>query len=106
MALDVFPPSAEAAALISGHCSLIQFLFKIKKCDSPLCLCGEDEESVLHFLFYCPRFAFHRLQLINTAAELSLSWPPVPEQIITIKKLWLAVLKFIKASNRFRNLSG
>ena len=104
--LDVFPPSLEAAQLLSGHCKLRQFLFKIKKCISPVCLCGEDEETVLHFLFHCPRFAFFRLDLIDTFEKVSdLSWPPTPALVVSNKKLWLATLKFIKSSKRFINLS-
>ena len=100
-ALDVFPPSADIAQLLSGHCKLRRFLFKIKKIDSPMCLCGEAEETVLHFLFHCPRFAVHRLPLMKTVEEESLSWPPSPSLIISVKKLWLALQKFVKKSKRF-----
>jgi len=99
--LDAFPPSADVAQLLSGHCKLRKFLFNIKKIDSPLCLCGEAEETVLHFLFDCPRFAIHRFPLKKIVEEESLIWPPTPSLIISLKKLWLATQKFVKATNRF-----
>ena len=66
-----------------------------------MCLCGEAEEMVLHFLFHCPRFAVHRLPLMKTVEEESLFWPPSSSLIISEKKLWLALQKFVKKSKRF-----
>ena len=42
--------------LISGHCKLNGFLYKIWKAPSPRCSCGFNEETVEHFLLFCNMF--------------------------------------------------
>ena len=42
--------------LISGHCKLNGFLYKIWKAPSPRCSCGVNEETVEHFLLFCKMF--------------------------------------------------
>ena len=99
--MDLFPPSADIPQLLSDHCNLRRFLYFLKKIDSPKCLCGDAEETVVHFLFHCPRYAFHRLPLIKLVEEELSTWPPPPCLIISNKTLWLAVQKFVKVSKRF-----
>lgn len=42
---------AEVLQLITGHCPLNQFLFRIKKRENGQCACGADKEAVWHFLW-------------------------------------------------------
>ena len=45
--------------LISGHCKLNCFLYKIWKAPSPRCSCAFKEETVEHFLLFCNMFNEH-----------------------------------------------
>ena len=66
-----------------------------------MCLCGEAEETVLHFIFDRPHFDIHRFPLKKIVEEEVLAWPSPPCLMISKKKLWLAVRRFIKVSKRF-----
>ena len=45
-------------------------LFIIKKVNSPECTCGYDNENIEHFLFYCPKYATERNDLINDMSQI------------------------------------
>jgi hypothetical protein len=42
--------------LRTGHASLNGFLFSINRTDNAICQCGENDESVQHFLFQCKQW--------------------------------------------------
>ena len=47
-----------AVQLITGHCGLNKHLYNIRKSDTSACpSCGEEEETVAHFLGQCPAIA-------------------------------------------------
>lgn len=46
--------------LLTGHCGLRRHKFKLGLVDSPLCDCGEEEETPIHYLAKCTRFVFTR----------------------------------------------
>lgn len=52
-----------------GHCALNDYLFKINCKTSPLCSCGINNESVMHYLVYCPLFAAQRASLLASAVQ-------------------------------------
>ena len=43
-------------SIVSGHCSLQEFSYKLGLTFSPSCVCLSVDESVDHFLFDCPIF--------------------------------------------------
>jgi CRISPR/Cas system-associated exonuclease Cas4 (RecB family) len=45
-------------------------LFKINCITSPLCVCNTENESVLHYLLKCPRYAALRHNLLSNAAQV------------------------------------
>jgi len=51
------------------HCALNYYLFRINCSDSPECSCGASKEDVMHFLFFCPRFAAQRCQLFASIVQ-------------------------------------
>ena len=42
--------------LLTGHCPLNGFLYKVWLTESPRCPCGSNVESVRHFILECPRY--------------------------------------------------
>jgi ribonuclease HI len=51
--------------LRDGHVPLNQYLFRFKRVDDPRCLaCGHPNETVEHFIVYCPKYAHERWPLL------------------------------------------
>jgi hypothetical protein len=88
-------------SFLSGHCGLNNFLFKIKRCPSPLCPCLSGEvEDAAHILFVCVSHVTHRVRLIDSVAELKLSWPVPLDAFSQSKTLWSAFVKFLCSIKR------
>ena len=60
--------SVVLAQLRAGHCSLLaEYQHRIGRSDSPMCpRCGEEEETVLHWLTKCPAGLAARLKIFGT----------------------------------------
>ena len=53
-----------------GNCALNGYLYSTNCCNSPLCVCGSERESVKHYLLSCPRFVAQRTNLLTSAAQV------------------------------------
>jgi hypothetical protein len=53
-----------------GFCALNDYLYIINCCNSPLCICCHQNETVKHYLLLCPRFAAQRNELLTSAAQV------------------------------------
>ena len=53
-----------------GFCALNDYLYKINCCNSPLCFCGLEHETVKQYFLLCPRFAAQRNTLLTPAAQV------------------------------------
>jgi hypothetical protein len=51
-----------------GFCALNDYLYGINCCDSPLCECSLERETVKHYLLKSPRFVAQRSVLLTSAA--------------------------------------
>ncbi len=78
---------------MTGHVELNKQLFNLKKISSPLCACGEDDESDDHYLLRCPIYARQRLQLFGE--------PSIEEQDACNIKL-IDILRFILDTKRLK----
>ena len=92
----------EITQVLTGHCRLKQHLHKIGKTASPLFECGEEEETVFHFLFKCPRFADHRVDLENICKQNNRVFPPKLEDIPRVNGIWNAMKKYILNTKRLK----
>lgn len=61
--------AAILAQLRTGHARLNGYLHKIGQCDSDLCTCGIERETVPHFLFRCPQWNDQRRILLEVAGS-------------------------------------
>ncbi|GFG18024.1 probable RNA-directed DNA polymerase from transposon X-element [Aspergillus lentulus] len=61
--------AALLAQLRTGHAGLRGFLFAIQQSDSGTCTCGEETESVRHFLFQCRRWDHLRNDMIQAMGD-------------------------------------
>ena len=53
--------------LLSGHVGLNSHLFKMRLTESKICVaCGEEDETVGHFLGKCPALYNTRLEIVHT----------------------------------------
>jgi len=100
-----------------GAFALNEYLFNINCSRTPLCGCGIENETILHFFFSCPLYAAHRNVLLTSAALICGSlWHDVSSKKQKLKwflfghnklsfddncKLFSAVQKYILATKRF-----
>lgn len=74
--------------IITGHCDLNKHLFTIRRSDSPMCDCGNDEETGVHLVAVCPRYRalryarFGKLVLL----ESDLKTLSIPDLVYFIKR--------------------
>ncbi|KAF7333686.1 hypothetical protein MSAN_02411700 [Mycena sanguinolenta] len=89
--------------LRTGHIPLAKHLHRIRKLDSPICpSCRQADESVAHFLLWCPHHAPAR-QLLHAAVG--------PDSLALHKLLGTGkslphLFKFLRRTGRFRNVHG
>ena len=94
--------SPQMAQVITGHCSLNVHQHRFGFKDDPGCECGAAEETVEHFLFYCPKY--ERDDLIIVSLEVTGMWPPPLARIPEDKTLWLAMSRFVRKSKRISSV--
>lgn len=95
--------SALLFQLRTGHAPLESYLFRIGKVDSPRCPnCGQDDETVFHYLIRCPQFANERARLYAEAGHAALSL----ECLLSSGPLTKHLFKFIGRTGRFPSLSS
>ena len=94
-------PPRQIIQIISGHCCLNAFLYKIKKTSSPRCrFCLNSNETVEHFIFSCPFFDQDRKKFKDSSLKITKSWPPTPSLIPQSAPLWNSFVNFILSSKR------
>ena len=77
----------------SGHSPLFYFQHKIGKASSPLCdFCQTEEETSIHFLGYCARYATVRLRILG---HIIMNWD------VLLKCKPAVIIKYIDATDRF-----
>ena len=92
------------AQLAISHVPLNAYLHKFKLVDKPRCpACGDDNETVAHYLLSCPGYAHERWALSQAVKkkkkQLSL------EVLFGDRDLTLPLANFIKATHRFSQQS-
>ena len=89
--------------LRTNHIPLQAYLHRFRLVDSPICQqCLEAPETVSHFLFFCNKYTAQRLTLASafeTGKVLDFS-------VLGNYKLFPALFRFIKDSNRFESSFG
>jgi ribonuclease HI len=88
----------QVVQILSGHCRLRSYLFRISCALSPSCSCGKSDETVSHFLFECHLFETLRRQFKDTSCRFCLMWPPPLASIIALKPLLKSFITFILKS--------
>ena len=87
--------------VLSGHCGLNGYLFTIGKISSSACVCLNPVESIQHLLFECVNYEDIRYIIVSAASAYDLPWPLPLGVFAQFKPLWVALCKFLVASNRF-----
>jgi ribonuclease HI len=86
--------------LRTGHIALNKHLHRITKADSPTCpTCGQDDETVHHYLFDCPTWKHERWSMGRTMGRDSKS----ARRILNSQRGIKATLKFVGQTKRFQN---
>jgi len=84
-----------------GHMPINQYLKRIGRVDSARCpACRDGEETAEHFMLRCPAYAHERWALAQQAKKICK--PMAIETLLGIPEMARAVLKFIRATSRFR----
>jgi ribonuclease HI/exonuclease III len=93
--------SSIISQLRTSHVPLNNYLFRFKRVDNPRCpACGEDSETVEHYLLKCPTYAHERWAL-----EKSLKSKPTIKTLLGDRTATVALAKYIKATHRFDSLA-
>jgi ribonuclease HI/exonuclease III len=98
--------SREAASRIAQlrltHAPVNQFLKRIKKVDSSRCpACGAEEETIGHFLLFCPNYAYERWALAQKANKLHKHLSL--ETLLGIPDMVVPLAKYVEATGRFKS---
>ncbi len=93
--------SGKLTQVLTGHCYLRGHLFRLKLIDSPLCMCGIDDETVPHILFYCPLLEPFRADLRATVSRRHNVWPPNVKALCESQSAFAALGKFVERCGRF-----
>lgn len=79
-----------------GHVPLNQYLFCFRRVDNPSCpACGHPNETVEHFIAYCPKYAHERWPLLRRTGNT----PPKLIKLLTSAKLLVLLVNFIDTFN-------
>ncbi|KZV61832.1 hypothetical protein PENSPDRAFT_553759, partial [Peniophora sp. CONT] len=85
--------------LRSGHAPLNAHLHRIKCADSPVCeACGEDDETVKHFVYECPARMAERRRMKRAAGK---AWRS-PGFLFGNEKGIKALVAFARETGRLR----
>ena len=98
------PQSAIITQLRTGHISLNDHLFRIKRSPTPNCThCNSGKpETVCHYLIYCKFFSGARLGLDNALRRYAYNL----QHLLSEPKAFPHVLQFIKDSTRLKATFG
>lgn len=96
----------QAAVLIqlrTGHAPLAAHLHRINRADTPTCpSCGDAQETVLHLLVQCPRYAVERARHLGRLGRNSQKL----EFLLNAKAALEPLFKFLTATRRFHTTFG
>jgi hypothetical protein len=82
-----------------GHAPLNQYLYKFKRVNNPRCpACGHTNETVEHFLLYCPNYTHKRWPIINQ----NRGSVPKLVKILTSTKMLIPLANYLDATGRFQ----
>ena len=70
-ALGTRPEQRVMAMLRLGHSPLNRHRHRLGRADSPLCACGNEVETVSHFLLRCPRWGARRGVMLSQVCSLT-----------------------------------
>jgi ribonuclease HI len=90
----------QAYQIMSGHCKLNCYLHKFRINESAKCSCGADEETIEHFIFYCPFFVEQRRALKDSITTKGFVWPTPLETFTKSIALFKAFQTFLVQTKR------
>ena len=67
----------------TGHCRLNKYMYRIKKMDSPMCSCGEKEETFEHLINECELTKVERERIYKCLDKLKIERPYSIETILS-----------------------
>ena len=79
------------AQLVTGHANLKRHRFLMNLVESPMCECGEEEETSIHLLARCPLQARNRWQYLGRVS--------IEEKDLRNKHI-SAILRFARATRK------
>lgn len=89
--------------LRTGHVPLNEYLFRIKKAESPVCpACNQHNETVHHYILMCPAYAAQRRRLDIALPRDSRSI----RKLLSSPKAVPYLLRYIGATKRFQATYG
>ncbi|KAJ4449250.1 hypothetical protein ANN_00647 [Periplaneta americana] len=75
------PISPEFTAMTTGHGKLRAYLHRFRIIESPICPCGQQEQTVNHVIFDCNIVTRQRNDMIRKIQEAGGKWPTTCEAL-------------------------
>ena len=93
--------TSRIAQLRLGHAPINKYLKCMRQVDSTRCpACGDDEETLEHFLLHCPSYAHKIWALAQWASKLLKAL--MIETLLGEPEMARTLAKYIRATNQFR----
>ncbi|KAJ4449324.1 hypothetical protein ANN_00722 [Periplaneta americana] len=89
------PISPEFTAMTTGHGKLRAYLHRFRIIESPICPCGQQEQTVNHVIFDCNIVTRQRNDMIRKIQEAGGKWP-------TMRSTGLQTSKYFRLRPRYR----
>lgn len=70
---------------LTGHGNFRERLFSFNLVPSPICSCGQENESVEHVLYRCSRLSITRARLVMAVERAGHVWPCDPSTFVSSK---------------------
>ena len=89
--------------LQTKHIPVDYYQHRFSFSSSSLCHCGEDEESITHFLFFCKLFTLYRSQFISAFLSSIPVWPPDLSSLPLHPNVWQSLICFVLKTARLNS---
>jgi len=87
------------------HIPLNKYLHRFKRTDKANCLaCGEENETIVHFLLHCTKYAFERWALIQQVKKRRKEL--MIKMLLSDPELAIPLANYIDGTGRFRPKIG
>jgi ribonuclease HI len=95
----------QLSQLLTGHCPLATYLYRMRLRTSAICTCGIEDEDTAHFLFRCPRYGEQRKIFKKSIRTIIKIWPTPMQHFHTNESAWRALTAYVLSTGRLNKVN-